>query len=53
MTSMWGDWLPKMVAEMNAADPTAVEKDILCQAKEIKEAHNQRIEAVRQKYAGA
>ena len=49
--SLWGDWLPKMVAAFNAADPTPEEKTVLARAAEIRTAHAARLEAVRRQFS--
>lgn len=49
--SLWGDWLPKMVAAFNAADPTPEEKVVLAKAAEIRTAHAVRLEAVRRQFS--
>lgn len=51
--SMWGDWLPKMVAEMNAVELTSDEKAILQQASKIEESHRQRIAEICRKFGVA
>lgn len=47
---MWGDWLPKFIAELEAADPTPEEKEILIKAAAIKTAHKTRIDEIRRRY---
>jgi hypothetical protein len=46
MESLWGDWLPRMVADMDAAEPTPGEKKILREAASIKAAHKARLDKI-------
>jgi hypothetical protein len=48
--SLWGDWLPKYVADLEAVEPTPEEKEILRRANQIKLAHKLRIELVKERY---
>ncbi len=51
MASLWGDWLPKMIAEMDATEPTPDEKEIQRQAAQIKEAHQKRLKIITDRYS--
>lgn len=48
--SMWGDWLPKFCAALDAVEPTPEEKAVLRRAAEIRAAHKARIGRVQSEF---
>lgn len=53
MASLWGDWLPKLVAEMDAAEPTPEEREIQRRAAAIKAAHKIRLDEIVARYSSS
>jgi hypothetical protein len=46
--SLWGAWLPKLMADLKKVEPTKAEYRVIQEAERIRLAHKKRIEAMMQ-----